>query len=69
MINRQNESPDYLCGLGIVVETSSPRFVGRHVAELNGQTYQRRKIILATGSQPLRVPRAKLARLYDNQHA
>lgn len=66
-ITRQYESPGYLRRLGIAVEMSSPRFVGRHVVEFNGQTYQRRKIILATSS--LRLPRARLARLYDNQHA
>ncbi len=69
-IIRQHENPDYLRGLGVVVETGSPRFISRHAVELNGQTYQGRKIVVATGSrpQPLRVPGAGLARLYDNQH-
>jgi pyruvate/2-oxoglutarate dehydrogenase complex dihydrolipoamide dehydrogenase (E3) component len=68
-IIRRHENPDYLRGLGIVVETGRAQFVGRHEITLNGQTYRGRKIVVATGSrpQPLHVPGAELARLYNNQ--
>lgn len=68
-IIRHHENPDYLRGLGIVVEIGKPRFVGSHEVEINGQTYKGRKMVVATGSrpQPLQVPGAELARLYDNQ--
>lgn len=51
-IIRQHENPEYLRGLGIVVETGSPRFVGRHAVTLNGRTYRGREIVVATGSRP-----------------
>ena len=66
---RHHENPEYLRGLGIVVEIGEPTFVGDHDVQINGKTYRGRKIVIATGSRPqqLRVPGAELVRLYDNQ--
>ncbi|OGX91134.1 dihydrolipoyl dehydrogenase family protein [Hymenobacter coccineus] len=68
-IIRRHENPEYLRGLGVVVEIGSPHFVGPQEVALNGRTYRGRKIVVATGSRPrpLHVPGAELARLYDNQ--
>ena len=67
---RHHENPEYLRGLGIVVEIGTPTFVGSHDVHINDKTYRGRKIVVATGSrpQPLRVPGAEQVRLYDNQH-
>ncbi len=66
---RRHENPAYLRGLGIVVETGTPRFVGPHEIEVNGRTHRGRKIVVATGSRPrqLAVPGAESVDLYDNQ--
>ena len=69
-IIRHHETPDYLRDQGVTVEIGSPKFVGEHEVEINGQTYRGRKLAVATGSRPrqLTVPGAEQVRLYDNQH-
>lgn len=66
---RSHENADYFRQLGIDVVIGTARFTGHSSLEAAGQTFTGKRIVIATGSQPipLRVPGVETVPWYDNR--
>lgn len=57
----KNDSKERFEGLGVEVIFGAPRFVGPRTVEVAGRRLEGRKIVIATGSRPVRLPIPGLA--------
>ena len=66
---RTHENADYFRKQGITVVIGTACFTGKNSVEAAGQTYTARRIVIATGSQPVRlqVPGVERVAFFDNQ--
>ena len=66
---REHENADFFRKQGIDVVIGSARFTGKNHVEAAGETYTAKRIVVATGSQPVRlqVPGVEQVALRDNQ--
>jgi pyruvate/2-oxoglutarate dehydrogenase complex dihydrolipoamide dehydrogenase (E3) component len=69
-IIRAHENPDYFNSLGIDIAIGSAEFSGRHQVSVSDETYSGKRIVIATGSSPKRVPVPGLETVphYDNEN-
>lgn len=69
-IIRVHENAQWLQEQGINVALGEAKFSGRNEVEVNGKNYFAKKIVLATGSKPvkLQVPGAELVNYFDNEN-
>jgi pyruvate/2-oxoglutarate dehydrogenase complex dihydrolipoamide dehydrogenase (E3) component len=66
---RVRENADYFRGLGMTVVLGEARFSGKNTVEVNGETYQGKKIVIATGLYPrkLDIPGSDQVAIYNNE--
>ncbi len=66
---RQHENADYFRQQGMDVVIGTARFTGQDQVEAAGERFMAKRIVIATGSQPipLRVPGIERVSWYDNQ--
>ena len=68
-IIREHENAEWLKKRGLDVALGEAHFTGRNTIAVNGKVYTGKKIVIATGSQPvkLKVPGVELVKYYDNK--
>ncbi len=66
---RTHENSQWLKDQGITVILGSARFSGRNEVEVNGKTYSGKKIVIATGSKPIKLKAegVEKVRYFDNE--
>lgn len=69
-IIREHENAQWLKEQGIDVALGEARFTGKNEIEVNDKKYTGKKIVIATGSQPLKinVPGIEKVKYYDNEN-
>ena len=69
-IIREHENASWLKKQGLDVVLGETHFVGRNEVAVNDDVYKGKKIVLATGSQPIKldVPGVEMVNYYDNKN-
>ncbi|MEO5673173.1 MAG: NAD(P)/FAD-dependent oxidoreductase [Chitinophagales bacterium] len=69
-IIREHENAEWLRKKGLDVALGEAHFTGKNTIEVNDKVYKGNKIVIATGSQPvkLKVPGVELVKYYDNKN-
>ena len=69
-IIREHENAEYFRKEGLEVALGTAHFTGKHAVEVSGLCYTAKKIVIATGSKPvkLKVPGVEQVKYYDNEN-
>ncbi len=68
-IIREHENAEWLKKRGLDVALGEAHFTGKNTIAVNGKVFKGKKIVIATGSQPVKlsVPGVELVKYYDNK--